>query len=640
MSLTFKLLKINKMKKITLLLLLISTTTFSQTYGDTSQWQYDKMVELIKQSKNEESKIIADELLSGKYGKLDAFTEFFTLYAVANYYYKVEDYQKAHDFYQQFLDFDKDKKTKNIEKTISYLQYAKAKLEELNLKLSLISSNTINSSSIISDSIVVPTKSSDTLVSENISNDLTIKESALDPVKSSNSINSNVQIENNDSSSDKTIKLTVSGTGKTLEDAKTNALRSAIEQAFGAFISSKTEILNDNLVKDEIVSISNGNIQKYDLVSQVEVPGLGYSITLNATVSISKLTSFAQSKGVSVEVKGGLFAANIIQKELNEKAELISLQNILNTSNELLRKSFDYSIDINGSPKLTENKKYRIPLKVKILINNNYTEFEKYIIKSLCGLSMSNSDVINYKEINKPFFLIALRNPYELKNNTNYSGIYLRNRESIDLLNKFLTEFRNKIFEFEISCNINKINGADFINGSLKSFAFSNFIIDFNKTFNKTFQTIIEGSDFGTLCNGINGELIQVLKFNKSDFKRIASQGVKRLPNSYENKYKQQLVADIDYLLYPYNKYKFLNEKLFNNFFPKIEEVLDYEFGAENMILNFSKFEEGFLLTDETYVSNSIKENNEKKLIVLLFFEDTKSLEEIKELSEYKITAK
>jgi hypothetical protein len=286
---------------------------------------------------------------------------------------------------------------------------------------------------------------------------------------------------------DKTVILTVSGTGKTIEEAKTNALRSAIEQAFGAFISSKTEILNDNLVKDEIVSVTNGNIQKFAIISQVEIPNNGYAITLNATVSISKLTSFAQSKGVSVEVKGGLFAANIIQQELNEKAELISLQNILNTSNQLLKKSFDYSIDTNGNPKLSENNNYNIPLKVKVFINNNYIEFEKYIIKSLSGLSMSNSDVINYKEINKGFFLVALRNFYDLKSNANYSAIYLRNHESIELLNKFLTEFRIKIFEFEISCNINKISGADFINGSLKSYNYSNLIIDFNKTFNKTF---------------------------------------------------------------------------------------------------------------------------------------------------------
>ena len=57
--------------------------------------------------------------------------------------------------------------------------------------------------------------------------------------------------------------LTVSGSGKTQEEAKQNALRNAIEQAFGTFISSNTQILNDNLVKDEIVSVSNGNIQEY-----------------------------------------------------------------------------------------------------------------------------------------------------------------------------------------------------------------------------------------------------------------------------------------------------------------------------------------------------------------------------------------
>ena len=37
---------------------------------------------------------------------------------------------------------------------------------------------------------------------------------------------------------DKTVTLVVNGQGKTPDEAKQNALRSAIEQAFGAFISS------------------------------------------------------------------------------------------------------------------------------------------------------------------------------------------------------------------------------------------------------------------------------------------------------------------------------------------------------------------------------------------------------------------
>ena len=42
---------------------------------------------------------------------------------------------------------------------------------------------------------------------------------------------------------EKTVTLVVSGQGKTQDEAKTNALSSAIKQAFGVFISSKIEKL-------------------------------------------------------------------------------------------------------------------------------------------------------------------------------------------------------------------------------------------------------------------------------------------------------------------------------------------------------------------------------------------------------------
>ena len=108
------------------------------------------------------------------------------------------------------------------------------------------------------------------------------------------------------SQDDKTVTLVVSGQGKTQDEAKQNALRNAIEQSFGSFISSNTEILNDELVKDEIVSIANGNIQKFEVISEVEVPEVGHATTLKATVSVTKLTSFVESKGVEIEFKGSL----------------------------------------------------------------------------------------------------------------------------------------------------------------------------------------------------------------------------------------------------------------------------------------------------------------------------------------------
>lgn len=57
------------------------------------------------------------------------------------------------------------------------------------------------------------------------------------------------------------MELVVTGDGNTKENAVQAALRSAIEQAFGTFVSSNTQILNDELVKDEIATVTTGNIK-------------------------------------------------------------------------------------------------------------------------------------------------------------------------------------------------------------------------------------------------------------------------------------------------------------------------------------------------------------------------------------------
>ena len=118
---------------------------------------------------------------------------------------------------------------------------------------------------------------------------------------------------------EKTMTLVVNGQGKTQEEAKQNAFRSAIEQAFGTFISSNTEILNDDLIKDEIVSVSNGNIQNFEILSEVQMQNGKWLSTLKAEVSVSKLTTFCKSKGISVEFQGSLFAFNINQQILNSE---------------------------------------------------------------------------------------------------------------------------------------------------------------------------------------------------------------------------------------------------------------------------------------------------------------------------------
>jgi ABC-type uncharacterized transport system substrate-binding protein len=79
----------------------------------------------------------------------------------------------------------------------------------------------------------------------------------------------------NAQSENKDVTITASGSGKTLEDAKQSALRSATEQAFGAFISTKTEMFNDQVVADQMASVSSGNIKSFEILNQDQLPDGG-----------------------------------------------------------------------------------------------------------------------------------------------------------------------------------------------------------------------------------------------------------------------------------------------------------------------------------------------------------------------------
>jgi hypothetical protein len=255
---------------------------------------------------------------------------------------------------------------------------------------------------------------------------------------------------------DKTVTLVVSGQGKTQDEAKQNALRSAIEQAFGTFISSKTEILNDNLVKDEIVSVSNGNIQKYDVISAVQIPDGGYATTLKATVSVSKLTSFCESKGISIEFKGNLFAMNIKQQILNEESEAKAICNIVCVAQEFLQNSFDYEIT-SGNPSSLDgtNSQWGIPINIKAKTNKNFALCAKYLMENLSIFGLSIEELQNYKSLNKKVF------PFTLVRNQGKITFWFRNKSSAENLGYLLTDYESYVRGFVINSGIQITEGNE-----------------------------------------------------------------------------------------------------------------------------------------------------------------------------------
>ncbi len=253
---------------------------------------------------------------------------------------------------------------------------------------------------------------------------------------------------------DKTVAITVSGSGKTQDDAKQSALRSAIEQAFGAFISSKTEILNDQVVADQMSSVTSGNIKSFDLLNESQLPDGSWGVTLKAIVSVDKLTSFVEAKGIAIEIKGGMFALNIKQQLLNEQGEIKAVSEMVGLLHEPMQISFDYVIKSSDPKSLdAESRNWVIPLVVTATTNENIDFCANYCIKTLEALSLSSEEVTSYKSLNKAVFPVVIIYNWVTKT------FYLRKQSSINALITLTSQWAYYTRLFTVQSGMDKSNG-------------------------------------------------------------------------------------------------------------------------------------------------------------------------------------
>jgi hypothetical protein len=260
------------------------------------------------------------------------------------------------------------------------------------------------------------------------------------------------------SNNDKIVTIIANGKGKTAEEAKQNALRNAIEQAFGTFISSKTELMNDQLVKDEIVSVSNGNIQKFDIISELNTPSDGYLTSLSATVSISKLTSFVESKGINAEFKGNLFAFNIKQQIFNEKNEIKAISDLYEIVHSITLKSFNYSLKVNNPiATSSDNQNWKIGLNVSVVTNENVKNISSYLYKTLKGIALIKEEQLNYLNLGKELYPLSIS-----ISDTEYDHLIFRTEKSLELIKELFQEITLGALNFKINNGVNEIKlGSD-----------------------------------------------------------------------------------------------------------------------------------------------------------------------------------
>ena len=91
------------------------------------------------------------------------------------------------------------------------------------------------------------------------------------------------------------IAIQVSGEGRTFDEAKQNAFKTAIELSVGAIVTSERETKNYEQVKNEILVYSAGYVDTYKIISQ-NVSNKWVQLIVDVDVSSSKLKDFILTK--------------------------------------------------------------------------------------------------------------------------------------------------------------------------------------------------------------------------------------------------------------------------------------------------------------------------------------------------------
>lgn len=311
------------------------------------------------------------------------------------------------------------------------------------------------------------------------------------------------------------VTLTVSADGATKDEAVKNALRSAIEQSYGVFVSANTSLLNDELVKDEIATVASGNIKNYRELTSSAVPGGKTFVTLSATVSVSKLISYAQSKGAQTEFAGATFGMNMRLKEMNKQNELKVLQNLVTQIKALLPFCYDRSLTIEdpktmangedllrligvrqyynieafveecssykkGNSKVIDKELYNallqwindasncyfMEMKVQLKPNENKTKLRNLVTSTLRNVALSDEEVEEYRKLNLPYTFFSFP----------FCDYTIRVRNSGDDLEEMMNDLKQAIWkahsDFKVVDNLgvsSYFDGYQLINSNGKS---------------------------------------------------------------------------------------------------------------------------------------------------------------------------
>ena len=196
---------------------------------------------------------------------------------------------------------------------------------------------------------------------------------------------------------DKEVVLTVQGQGYTSQEAVVNALQAALAQVNGVFVSTSTELKNDEYTASD-ANISFGKVKDYDVLNKYSANNIVY-VTVKATIILNKNQKLKKSKGVTNTFNGAAFVDESKKKrindfnkkvyELNIVSEQIALDNLLKVVKATLPYTYDLKETGSKEPYLSGNN-YIFEKQITFVFNDNFENLKKMIETTLANIGFDN----------------------------------------------------------------------------------------------------------------------------------------------------------------------------------------------------------------------------------------------------------
>lgn len=175
------------------------------------------------------------------------------------------------------------------------------------------------------------------------------------------------------------VTVEVAGVGIDAASALKDAWRKAVWQVVGSFVSAETLVKNDKIVKDEILTSSNGIIVETKTLSEGRRPDGLYVISIHAVVQKTQLIAKLEAAKVTESATDTLSPAAKIRTE-EEKAKAAAA--LLETALEGLPCSLLEARLAEDTPEVTKNGS-QMSATWKVAVSVKQDEYYKIVVPKL-----------------------------------------------------------------------------------------------------------------------------------------------------------------------------------------------------------------------------------------------------------------